>query len=237
MDIGDICIDDSTTTHTILQNEKYFSHLTIAKANVGIISGTSYLIKGSRMTRFVLSNGKQIRIIDALYFTTTKKGATARALPLAIESTARARRGEHTLANLLLTNQYGEGMARVRRGWSPLATQRVWLGQSPLATARGSPVPSSYPRRGHKPSLCPRNSEGIASVYALAVYSCCRMPSPRPRHALAEPSPLCRFCCRNYQQNLCPKLQPKPAIHFSNNHNNSLYFTILSNRHISFILD
>ncbi|GAV85309.1 hypothetical protein CFOL_v3_28747, partial [Cephalotus follicularis] len=67
MDIEDICIADSATTHTILQSEKYFSHLTIAKANVGTISGTSDLIEGSGMTNFVLSNGTQMRITDALY--------------------------------------------------------------------------------------------------------------------------------------------------------------------------
>ncbi|GAV91421.1 hypothetical protein CFOL_v3_34816 [Cephalotus follicularis] len=67
MDIGDICIADSATTHTILQNEKYFSYLTIAKANVGTISGTSDIIEGSGMTSFMLSNGTQMRITDALY--------------------------------------------------------------------------------------------------------------------------------------------------------------------------
>ncbi|GAV76693.1 hypothetical protein CFOL_v3_20166, partial [Cephalotus follicularis] len=37
------------------------------KANVGTISGTSDLIEGSEMARFVLSNGTQMRITDALY--------------------------------------------------------------------------------------------------------------------------------------------------------------------------
>ncbi|GAV63559.1 hypothetical protein CFOL_v3_07077, partial [Cephalotus follicularis] len=73
MNIGDICIADSATTHTILQNEKYFSHLTIVKANVGTISGTSDLIEGSGMVRFVLSNGTQMRIIDALYSTKSRR--------------------------------------------------------------------------------------------------------------------------------------------------------------------
>ncbi|GAV77765.1 hypothetical protein CFOL_v3_21235, partial [Cephalotus follicularis] len=67
MNIKDICITDSATTHTILQSDKYFSHLTIAKANIGTISGTSDLIEGSGMARFVLSNGTQMRITDALY--------------------------------------------------------------------------------------------------------------------------------------------------------------------------
>ncbi|GAV70519.1 hypothetical protein CFOL_v3_14017, partial [Cephalotus follicularis] len=37
------------------------------KANVGTISGTSDLIEGSGMASFVLSNGTQMRITDALY--------------------------------------------------------------------------------------------------------------------------------------------------------------------------
>ncbi|GAV68277.1 hypothetical protein CFOL_v3_11780, partial [Cephalotus follicularis] len=68
-----ICIADSATTHTILHNGKYFSHLTIAKANVGAISGTSDLIEGSGMASFVLSNGTQICITDVLYSTKPRK--------------------------------------------------------------------------------------------------------------------------------------------------------------------
>ncbi|GAV91033.1 hypothetical protein CFOL_v3_34433, partial [Cephalotus follicularis] len=73
MDIRDICTADSATTHTILQSEKYFSHLTIAKANVKTISGTSDLIEGSGMASFVLSNGTQMHIIDTLYSTKTRR--------------------------------------------------------------------------------------------------------------------------------------------------------------------
>ncbi|GAV62948.1 hypothetical protein CFOL_v3_06470 [Cephalotus follicularis] len=73
MDIQDICIADSATTHTILQSEKYFSHLTIAKANVGIISGTTDLIESSGMASFVLSNGIQMRITDVLYSTKSRR--------------------------------------------------------------------------------------------------------------------------------------------------------------------
>ncbi|GAV83766.1 hypothetical protein CFOL_v3_27211, partial [Cephalotus follicularis] len=43
------------------------------KANVGTISGTSDLIEGSGMASFVLSNGTQMRIIDALYSTKSRK--------------------------------------------------------------------------------------------------------------------------------------------------------------------
>ncbi|GAV73655.1 hypothetical protein CFOL_v3_17138, partial [Cephalotus follicularis] len=53
--------------------EKYFSYLTIAKANVGTISGTSDLMEGSGMASFVLSNGTQMRLIDALYSTKSRR--------------------------------------------------------------------------------------------------------------------------------------------------------------------
>ncbi|GAV80438.1 hypothetical protein CFOL_v3_23899, partial [Cephalotus follicularis] len=43
------------------------------KANVGTISDTSDLIEGSGMASFVLSNGKQMRITDALYSTKSRR--------------------------------------------------------------------------------------------------------------------------------------------------------------------
>ncbi|GAV90958.1 hypothetical protein CFOL_v3_34358, partial [Cephalotus follicularis] len=43
------------------------------KANVGTISGTSDLIEGSGMASFVLSNGTQMRITDALYSTKSRR--------------------------------------------------------------------------------------------------------------------------------------------------------------------
>ncbi|GAV60194.1 hypothetical protein CFOL_v3_03725, partial [Cephalotus follicularis] len=43
------------------------------KANVGTISGTSDLIEGSGMVSFVLSNGTQMRITDALYSTKSRR--------------------------------------------------------------------------------------------------------------------------------------------------------------------
>ncbi|GAV67070.1 hypothetical protein CFOL_v3_10579, partial [Cephalotus follicularis] len=43
------------------------------KANVGTISGTSDLIEGSGMASFVLSNGTQIRITNALYSTKSRR--------------------------------------------------------------------------------------------------------------------------------------------------------------------
>ncbi|GAV58834.1 hypothetical protein CFOL_v3_02367, partial [Cephalotus follicularis] len=43
------------------------------KANVGTISGTTDIIEGSGMTTFVLSNGTQMRITDALYSTKPRR--------------------------------------------------------------------------------------------------------------------------------------------------------------------
>ncbi|GAV81926.1 hypothetical protein CFOL_v3_25379, partial [Cephalotus follicularis] len=42
------------------------------KANVGTISGTLDLIEGSGIANFVLSNGTQMCITDALYSTTSR---------------------------------------------------------------------------------------------------------------------------------------------------------------------
>ena len=36
---GEICRADSATTHTILRNQKYFSHITLVETNVNTISG------------------------------------------------------------------------------------------------------------------------------------------------------------------------------------------------------
>ncbi|GAV61390.1 hypothetical protein CFOL_v3_04917, partial [Cephalotus follicularis] len=43
------------------------------KANVGTISGTSDLIEGSGVASFVLSNGTQMCITDALYSTKSRR--------------------------------------------------------------------------------------------------------------------------------------------------------------------
>ncbi|GAV87951.1 hypothetical protein CFOL_v3_31375, partial [Cephalotus follicularis] len=43
------------------------------KANIGTISGTSDIIEGSGMISFVLSNGTQMRITDALYSTKSRR--------------------------------------------------------------------------------------------------------------------------------------------------------------------
>ena len=41
-------VADSVTTHTILQNKKYFSILNLIKVNMNTISGPIYIIEGTR---------------------------------------------------------------------------------------------------------------------------------------------------------------------------------------------
>ena len=65
--IGDICLADSVTTHTILRNQKYFLNLTLLKANVNTISGPADLIEGSDRAMILLPNNTKICIRDALY--------------------------------------------------------------------------------------------------------------------------------------------------------------------------
>ena len=44
---GDICLADCATTHSILQQKKYFSQLTLAPSNVTSISGPVNLLRAS----------------------------------------------------------------------------------------------------------------------------------------------------------------------------------------------
>ncbi|XP_074336580.1 uncharacterized protein LOC141673737 [Apium graveolens] len=62
-----LCLADNATTHTTLKNQKYFSHLLLAKANVNTISGASDLIKGSARANIMLPNGTQLIIDDAMF--------------------------------------------------------------------------------------------------------------------------------------------------------------------------
>ena len=73
MDMEDICLADSATTHTILRNEKYFSQLIKAKGNVGTISGTSNLIEGFGKASFMLPNETQVFIKNALYSSKSRR--------------------------------------------------------------------------------------------------------------------------------------------------------------------
>ncbi|XP_074267237.1 uncharacterized protein LOC141590558 [Silene latifolia] len=63
----ELCIADSATTHTILKNMKYFSHLTMKKTSVSTISGSTNIIEGSGRASILLPWGTKIEVVDALY--------------------------------------------------------------------------------------------------------------------------------------------------------------------------
>ena len=70
--IEDICLADSATTHSILQQKKYFSQLTLAPSNVTTISGPVNLIEGSGRATIILPGDTILYLQDALYFTQSK---------------------------------------------------------------------------------------------------------------------------------------------------------------------
>ena len=70
---GDICLADCVTTHSILQNNKYFSQLTLAPSNVTTISGPVNFINGSGKATIILSGGTILHLQDALYSTQSKR--------------------------------------------------------------------------------------------------------------------------------------------------------------------
>ena len=67
------CLADSATTHTILKNKAYFSHLTLAKANVNTISGASDIIEGSGRASIMLPNGACLLIENAMFSPRSKR--------------------------------------------------------------------------------------------------------------------------------------------------------------------
>ncbi|TYH09654.1 hypothetical protein ES288_A07G113900v1 [Gossypium darwinii] len=71
--LKDICLTDSATTHTILKDKKYFSHLTMSNAHVNTISGSSKLIEGSGRAIILLPKGTKFIIDDALYSTKSQR--------------------------------------------------------------------------------------------------------------------------------------------------------------------
>ncbi|XP_074336380.1 uncharacterized protein LOC141673528 [Apium graveolens] len=67
------CLADNATIHTILKNKAYFSHLTLAKANVNTISGASDIIEGSGRASIELPNGTCLLIKSAIFSTRSKR--------------------------------------------------------------------------------------------------------------------------------------------------------------------
>ncbi|KAM1897640.1 hypothetical protein ACFX14_032080 [Malus domestica] len=66
---GDFCLADRATTHSILQDRKYFSNLVLAKVKVTTIPGQSDVIEGSGKAQIMLPNGTILSIQNALYAT------------------------------------------------------------------------------------------------------------------------------------------------------------------------
>ena len=65
--VGDACLVDCATTHTILRDKKYFSNFTFAKSNVYTISGPINLIKGYEKATIILSKDTKLQNEDAIY--------------------------------------------------------------------------------------------------------------------------------------------------------------------------
>ena len=70
---GEICLSDSATTHTILRDQKYFSHITLVLANVNTKSGPANLIDGSKRATIMLSCGTIFHINDVFYLVRSRK--------------------------------------------------------------------------------------------------------------------------------------------------------------------
>ena len=64
---GKISIADSVITHTILRNQKYFSHITLVETNVNTISGPTDLNDGSGRATIMLPCDTIFHINDVLY--------------------------------------------------------------------------------------------------------------------------------------------------------------------------
>ena len=69
----DFCLADGAITHTILKDKKYFQQLTLSKAKINTISGSSNLIEGSRRANIMLSKRTKIRIDDTLYSSKSRR--------------------------------------------------------------------------------------------------------------------------------------------------------------------
>ena len=73
MNEDDVCLADCATTHTILRDKRYFLELTLIKANVSTISGTTNLVEGFGRANTTLPNRTRFHINDALYSSKSKR--------------------------------------------------------------------------------------------------------------------------------------------------------------------
>ena len=65
---GDVCLADCATTHTVLQDKRYFLDFTLTNVNMSIIYDTENLIEGSGRANIIPPNGTKFHINDILYF-------------------------------------------------------------------------------------------------------------------------------------------------------------------------
>ena len=63
----DMCLLDSATTHTILKDQKYFSHLKMREINVSTINGSANLVKGFDRATIFLPQGTKCITDNALF--------------------------------------------------------------------------------------------------------------------------------------------------------------------------
>ena len=65
--VGDACLTNYATTHTILRDKKYFSNFTLAQSNIHTILGPINLIKGFNKATIILPKYTKLQIEDVLY--------------------------------------------------------------------------------------------------------------------------------------------------------------------------
>ena len=68
-----VCLTDCATRHTILRDKRYFLELTLIKANVSFISGTTNLVEGFGRTNITLPNEIRFHINTALYSSKSRR--------------------------------------------------------------------------------------------------------------------------------------------------------------------
>ena len=68
-----VYVSKTVQPHTILRDKRYFLKLTLIKANISTISGTTNLVEGSRRVNITLPNGTRFHINDALYFKKSRR--------------------------------------------------------------------------------------------------------------------------------------------------------------------
>ena len=71
--VGDTCLADSATTHTILRESKYFLELVLIQVKINTISGPVDLIEGSGRASILLPNNTKLDIESTLYSSKSRR--------------------------------------------------------------------------------------------------------------------------------------------------------------------